>query len=119
MQLLDKTGMKDIDVAWSLGVSKQILSAWRRGYRSPKRTMIEKIADTFSVDIAWLMGYEDDPEQARMMEVKPKEERLLGYYRELNDTGQELVLQTAMTAVASGMYSLGDRHLENVEGVDT
>lgn len=55
-ELLDSLPGNDSDVAAQLGVSKQRLSSWRTGYRSPKKDMIEKIAMTFNVSIPWLMG---------------------------------------------------------------
>ena len=55
-ELLDSLPGNDSDVAAQLGVSKQRLSSWRTGYRSPKKDMIEKIAMTFNASIPWLMG---------------------------------------------------------------
>ena len=55
-ELLDSLPGNDSDAAAQLGVSKQRLSSWRTGYRSPKKDMIEKIAMTFNVSIPWLMG---------------------------------------------------------------
>lgn len=55
-ELLDSLPGNDSDAAAQLGVSKQRLSSWRTGYRSPKKDMIEKIAQTFNVSIPWLMG---------------------------------------------------------------
>lgn len=55
-ELLNSLPGTDSDVAARLGVSKQRLSSWRTGYRSPRKDMIEKIAQTFGVSIPWLMG---------------------------------------------------------------
>ena len=57
-QLFDNLGKQDIAIATDLGVSKQTISAWRTGVRSPKRTMIEHISNVYGVSIPWLMGYD-------------------------------------------------------------
>ena len=44
------------DLAQALNVSKQTISAWSNGNRSPKRPVIEAIARYFNVCIPWLMG---------------------------------------------------------------
>lgn len=56
--LFDSLPENDSAIASSLGVSKQTISAWKSGIRSPKRTMVEKISEVYGVDIAWIMGYD-------------------------------------------------------------
>lgn len=41
-----------------LGVSRQTVSAWAKGERSPKQPTIEYIASKFDVNLAWLNGYD-------------------------------------------------------------
>ena len=50
----------DSSLASALGVSKQTISAWRTGVRSPKKPHIVAIAKYFNVSIPWLMGLTDD-----------------------------------------------------------
>ena len=57
-ELFDADPRNDSAIAAELGVSKQTISAWRSGFRSPKKPMLLKICDVFHVSIAWLMGYE-------------------------------------------------------------
>lgn len=104
-ELFDNSGLKDTEIAASLGVSKQSVSSWRSGIRSPKKSILIRIADYFHVDVAWLLGFDDDPPQAPL---RDDEERLVGLYRQLNRQGQELVMQTAVTAVRSELYLPGD-----------
>lgn len=61
-ELLDSTSGTDSDKAKLLGVSRQTISAWRTGARSPRQPMIEHIASVFKVSIQWLMGF-DVPQQ--------------------------------------------------------
>ena len=58
--LFDHSNKNDTAIAEELDVSKQTISAWRKGTRSPKKPMIDKIASHYKVDVVWLMGYEDD-----------------------------------------------------------
>lgn len=45
-------------LANSLHVSKQTVSAWKNGTRSPRQPIIIDIANYFRVSVAWLMGYD-------------------------------------------------------------
>ena len=45
-------------LAESLNVSKQTVSAWKNGTRSPRRPTIVAIADYFGITISWLMGFD-------------------------------------------------------------
>jgi transcriptional regulator with XRE-family HTH domain len=62
--LLDRSSKSDSSIADDLDVSRQAISMWRSGERSPKKPTIEKIANYFGVDIAWLMGYESNYERS-------------------------------------------------------
>ena len=56
--LCDMSDMPDSEIAKQLDVSKQTLSAWRCGTRSPKRPTIETIARYFEVNVDWLLGFD-------------------------------------------------------------
>lgn len=45
-------------LAESLHVSKQTVSAWKNGTRSPRRPTIVAIADYFGITVSWLMGFD-------------------------------------------------------------
>lgn len=53
----------DSNLADKLGVSKQTISSWKSGHRSPKKPMIQAIANHFGVTVDWLMGF-DVPKRA-------------------------------------------------------
>lgn len=59
-ELFDADPRKDTAIADDLGVSKQAISAWRNGSRSPKKSMLELICEKFDVNIQWLMGFDVD-----------------------------------------------------------
>ena len=56
--ICDETGRTDIEIASDLRVSKQTLSAWKLGNRSPREPMIITLANYFGVSTEWLMGFD-------------------------------------------------------------
>lgn len=58
IELFDSDPRTDTAIAKELGVSKQTISAWRNGTRSPKKPMLIKIVETYHVSIEWLMGFD-------------------------------------------------------------
>ena len=56
--LCSKSRRNDTELAKELHVSKQTLSAWRTGVRSPKQPTIIMIAQYFNVSVEWLMGFD-------------------------------------------------------------
>ena len=57
-ELLDSLPLNDTEIAQQLNVSKQTISAWRTGARSPKTPTVLHISATFGVSEAWLMGFD-------------------------------------------------------------
>ena len=76
-RLVDEYRGSATDLAKGLQVSKQTISAWRSGARSPKTPMVEAIARFFDVSIPWLMGL--DCPRGRFSE--PSEDRIADYDR--------------------------------------
>lgn len=54
--------MNDTEIARELRISKQTLSAWKCGTRSPKELTIISIARYFGVNVEWLMGFDVEKE---------------------------------------------------------
>ena len=57
-ELCESKATTDSALAEKLGVSKQTISSWKSGYRSPKLPMVELIAREFNVNAYWLIGYD-------------------------------------------------------------
>ena len=77
-KLFDADPRNDSAIADALHVSKQAICLWRNGSRSPKKSMIIKLADMYNVDVAWLMGYDEPSEnQAQYNELHTAEARIL------------------------------------------
>ena len=69
-ELFDADPRNDTAIAKSLGVSKQTISMWRHGTRSPKKSVLIRIANEFKVSIEWLMGFDvEKNEPARKMPI--------------------------------------------------
>lgn len=57
-ELFERDSCTDTEHAKKLGVSKQTISAWRNGERSPGRASIHEISKTYSVTEEWLLGWD-------------------------------------------------------------
>lgn len=57
-ELVSQYPGSDSEKAKLIGVSRQTISAWRTGVRSPKQPMIIHIASIFKVSVEWLMGFD-------------------------------------------------------------
>lgn len=66
-ELFDSDPRSDTAIAKALGVSKQTVSMWRNGSRSPKKSALLKIAEIYNVSIEWLMGF--DVERSGEMKI--------------------------------------------------
>lgn len=60
IELFDSDPRNDTAIAGLLGVSKQTISMWRHGTRSPKKSVLLRICEIFNVSIEWLMGFDVD-----------------------------------------------------------
>ena len=75
IELCNTCPMSDTEIAAALGISKQTLSAWRCGTRSPKGPTIETLARFFHVSVDWVMGF-DVPKDGKDEEKPIPEDEL-------------------------------------------
>ena len=61
-ELFDSDSRSLTSIANELGVTKQAVSMWRAGTRSPKKSVLIKIANMYNVSIEWLMGFDVEKE---------------------------------------------------------
>ena len=66
-------GLNETDLARNLDLSKQTISAWKSGKRSPKQPTVITIANFFSVSIAWLNGYDVEKSADAISQDKQKQ----------------------------------------------
>ena len=70
-ELCYESAQPDSELAKGLGISKQTLSAWKCGTRSPKGPTIETIARYFGVQVDWLMGFDVPKDVSFIQTEKP------------------------------------------------
>lgn len=98
-QLCDENPMSDIALAEKLHVSKQTISAWRNGTRSPKQPTIIAISNYFNVSVEWIMGFdverrEQNEEESHSPDPDvPKNDEIRFLVRGLNKLSPEQVEQ--------------------------
>jgi len=87
-ELFENDPRSDTAIASALGVSKQSISMWRHGSRSPKKSVLVKIAKEYDVSIEWLMGFDVDRSTKRPVSlVIPNSEMFskILYYMDRDD----------------------------------
>ena len=58
-EVFDSDPRTDTDIAQAFGVSKQTISAWKNGSRSPKKSKLEEIAKYYKKNVAWFFDMEE------------------------------------------------------------
>lgn len=59
-QLVDDLGITQKEFAARAGIRHEIVCRYIKGVRKPGRSTITKIADTYNVNPAWLLGYSEE-----------------------------------------------------------
>lgn len=60
LNICKENNIQQQDIAKALGVSKQTLTAWKNGNRSPRMPMIKQMAEYFRIPVGFFTGAEDD-----------------------------------------------------------
>lgn len=107
-ELFDSDARTDTAIAAELNVSKQAISAWRNGTRSPKKTILVRIAEMYHVSIEWLMGFdvEKNPADYRSIVIPDSElfKRIIVHMsREDYNTFMEILERTEKKMKKSGL----------------
>lgn len=89
-----------------LHTSKSSVNMYERGEREPGLEMLEAIADYFNVDMDYLMGKAEIANQALSSVPFPNanEQELLTIYRNVNEDGQDYIMQTARMVEGTERY---------------
>lgn len=93
-ELCESNPYSDTELSRRLMVSKQAISAWKSGHRSPKTNTIIALAQHFDVDFKWLMGYNVNATPSKTFGETIKEMRRLldtiekQYATASNDNGE-------------------------------
>ena len=98
----EELGITQIELATLLGVSKGAIGNYETDANSPKASIMYKIFDILQCDANYL--YQDEIGQRKTI-VPPKNDRkILSLLHQLNDEGQEKLIDYADDLVQSGKY---------------
>lgn len=92
-----------------LHTSKSSVNMYERGEREPGLEMLEAIADYFNVDMDYLLGKAEVANKALFNKPPLKlpnadEQELLTIYRNVNQEGQDYIMQTARMVEGTERY---------------
>lgn len=95
-----------------LKVSRSAIGMYENGSRKPDFETLERIADYFNVDLDYLLGRSvkttyipsNGDNSSSFWSLSAAEERLISYFRELNEEEQEKILSYTDDLVLSGRY---------------
>lgn len=109
----ESLGLTQEEFGKSLNIAKSTYNNYETGVRDPKSDFWIAVAQKYNVTIDYLMGFSDDPhkptEGTKKAPLYSSEAmHLLELYRNLNDEGQEKLLDYADDLVASGKYIKSD-----------
>lgn len=101
------------ELADQLGISKSSVNMYERGEREPGLDTLEAIADFFNVDMDYLTGKTDNPQKYVITGeesdiLTDNEHKLIDIYRNLNQEGQEKLLDTASDMSELSRYKKHD-----------
>lgn len=57
-EMMDKLGLKQVDICKKCGIQKSALSNYLNGTREPRQDQISLICDPYGINPTWLMGYD-------------------------------------------------------------
>lgn len=98
-------------VAKSLGIAEGSYCAYEKGTREPNVEKIRQLANIFNVSADFLINTNKYNKDA---ELNHTEQKLLKIFRELNDQGQDYIMQTIDMAKDKYIKSDSVSNMENV-----
>lgn len=85
-ELRDRAKMTQADLAKALNVAPSTVGMWEQGRNEPSYAMLKRLSAIFNVTTDYLLNNEVPTAQSTAAE-----KRLLDYYRDLDETGQNLL----------------------------
>lgn len=87
-EIMNEKGIKQVELAKALGLSKTTINAWFNNNSDPKTDQLEQIADTLNVSVEYLVTG-----QERKDHLTGEEKMLVDEFRCLNNTGKKQSLE--------------------------
>ncbi len=91
-------------LAKKLNLSKANVSKYESGAIEPNISTMVSISILFSVSVDFLLGLTDIAKPITPSPLSPSENQLIDNYRNLNEEGQEKLLDHSIDLVSSGRY---------------
>ncbi|MBD5154322.1 MAG: helix-turn-helix transcriptional regulator [Oscillibacter sp.] len=110
----EAAGFSQKELAKVIGVAPSTFNGYESGNHDPKSDLLLKIAEACNVTVDFLLGREEttpaDQKNAPSADKSvPGEKQLINLYRELNEEGQEKLVDYADDLVVSGKYIKSDK----------
>ena len=100
--LVEQSGMSYQDLEKMTGVKKSSLQRYAAGVTTKiPLDVIEKLANTFHVSQAYLMGWDEEKISPSELQLTEGEEMLLDLFNRVPEDKQQLVLQMIRAALGS------------------
>lgn len=96
IELMEMLGLSQTQFCNKANLNKSALSNYINGERTPRQDAIAKMADTYGVSPAWLMGY-DVPMRiidTDSFHISPLEKEIITTYRRSDEITQTMVLRS-------------------------
>ncbi len=103
-ELMDVFQMSQTELCNKCGLNKSALSNYLNGDREPRQDKLSLIADAFSIDPAWLMGYDTPMRPAPSTANDDTASEIMSIYRELNTEGRQDMLKHARYLASQTEY---------------
>ena len=116
--------IKASDLAEKTGINKARISQYVNGIYTPKSKATYIIAQALNVDEKWLMGFDVPMEKSEIINHQPAplitkdEQELLTIYRNVNQDGQDYIMQTARMVGDTERYQKPDIRLKASRSAD-
>lgn len=91
-ELIEYFGITQTDIAKKTGIPKSAISMYVSGQRSPRQDRISDIAEAYSVNEAWLMGYDVEMKKELSYEEGLKDAEFIKKFSLLTQRDKEIVL---------------------------
>lgn len=93
----EQKNMSQKYVAISVGVSAPMVSQWESGIKQPSKENLVKLANLFGVTTDFLLDHTIETNETTFT---PDERQLILIYRQLNQTGRDLLISSAHSILA-------------------